>query len=384
MAYKRWIRSALSALVAWHALLVLPTSWAAEKAQVISLQAPTTLPDLVGAYAEQHEFSGTVLVRHGDDVLVRKAFGIADRAFTVPAAPDTRYRIASITKLFAATLILQLADEGRIDISAPVSTYLPNYPAGDIPVRTLLNHTSGLPNPDADITFEKAVTEGIALYQLPHDTDALLRDFASGPTKHEPGTRFDYNNADYVVLGKLVEAVSGESFDVALRNRILTPLALSDSGMLRQRDVVERLAPTYLRPGPGEALINDLPVLIENWYAAGAMYSTVDDLGRFADALYGGNLLKPETLAAMLTPGLDDYGYGLWIWDQNSSDRPFRAAVRFGGIMGANGVLYRILSDDVTIVILGNSNTTDPGAFADHIAKAVLRWKDASSSDSSR
>lgn len=366
-----------------HTLCALLMPWSAGLTQA---PAPArSLPELVRAYAAQHEFSGTVLVRHGNQVLVQEAIGIVDRAFGVPAALDTRYRIASITKLFTATLVLQLADEGRIDITAPVSRYLPKYPAGDrIPVRALLNHTSGLPNPDADITFERAVSEGIPLYQLPHDTDALLRDYASGPPDHEPGTQFDYNNADYIVLGKLIEAVTGAPFETALRQRILSPLSLLSTGMLRQRDVVDRLAPTYLRPGAGEALINDLPVLIENWYAAGAMYSTVADLARFADALYGGQLLKRETLAAMLTPGLDEHGYGLWIWDQKAGDRPFLAAVRFGGIMGANGVLYRILSDDITIVILGNTNTTDSGAFADLIAKAAVRWKDTMSSDRAR
>ena len=118
--------------------------------------------------------------------------------------------------------------------------------------------------------------------------------------------------------------------------------------------------------------INDLPVLMENWYAAGAMYSTVDDVGRFADALYEGRLLRPGTLDAMLTPGLDEYGYGLWIWDQRAGDRSFRAAVRFGGVMGANAVLYRILDEDITIVILGNTNASDMGDFAHRIATTLL------------
>lgn len=341
---------------------------------------PPPLSTIVHEYAKQHDFNGTVLVKRGAETLVREGIGVADRAFHVTAAPDTRYRIASITKLFTATLVLRLVDEGRIDLNAPVSRYLPNYRSGDIPIRTLLNHTSGLPNPDAEVTFDLAVTKGVRMYQLPHDSDALLHDYASGPPKQEPGSRFDYNNADYIVLGKLIEAVTGESFDVALGKRILSPLSLTDSGMLRQREVVERLAPTYLRLGPDQLFINDLPVLIENWYAAGAMYSTVDDLARFADALHGGRLLKPESLAAMLTPGLDEYGYGLWIWDQKGDGRPFRAAVRFGGIMGANGVLYEILSDDITIVILSNTNATDLGEFADRIAKAALRADDARSS----
>lgn len=328
----------------------------------------------VAAHALEDDFNGVVLVRRGDEPLFRGAFGLADRAFGVEIEPDTRFRIASITKLFTATLALQLVDDGRLDLAAPVETYLPDY-AGDgaISVRTLLNHTSGLPNPDADITFEGAVTQGIPLYQLPHTSDALLADYASGPPIAPPGTAFDYNNADYIVLGKIIEAITGQTFEAALSARILDPLGLADTGMARQRDVIPQLAPTYLRPGEDEPVINDLPVLIENWYAAGAMYSTADDLARFADALYGGRLIRPETLTMMLTPGLEEHGYGLWVWEQQDAEgRPFRAAVRFGGIMGANGVLYRILDEDVTIIILSNTNTTDIGAFADRIAKAVL------------
>ena len=99
--------------IARHALLVLLAPWITGCAQEASPKPPLSLPGLVRDYAEQSEFSGTVLVRHGNQVLVHEAVGIADRAFGVPTAPDTRYRIASITKLFTATLILQLADEGR-------------------------------------------------------------------------------------------------------------------------------------------------------------------------------------------------------------------------------------------------------------------------------
>lgn len=334
---------------------------------------PAALKESVRSYATNHDFNGTVLVQRRDDVLVCEAFGLANREFKIPAAVDTRYRIASITKLFTATLILQLVEEGRIDINAPVTNYLHSYRAGaDLNVRSLLNHTSGLANPDVELTFDRATKEGIPLYQLPHTSNELLQNYASGPVQHKPGAHFDYNNADYVVLGKVIEAVTHESFEHTLQKRILSPLALHNSGVLRQRDIVDRLAPTYLRQSSGQQFIHDIPVLIENWYAAGAMFSTVEDLARFADALYSGRLLNPATLDEMLTPGLGEYGYGLWIWQQKREGGTFRAAVRFGGILGANGVVYRILADGITIVILGNTNATDIGAFADHLARAVL------------
>lgn len=332
-------------------------------------EVPAAVAEAVRTYAGEHDFNGTVLVHRGGETLTFESFGLAERAFGTPAANDTRYRIASITKLFTATLILQLVDSGRIDLQAPVRTYLPDY-AGDpsITVHSLLNHTSGMPNPDAGADPEK----GVPMYQLPHTSADLVRDYASAPLLHPVGTHFDYSNADYFVLGRIIEVVTGRPFDEALKAHILTPLGMTDTGMLRQRDLVPRLASSYFRMGDDQPLISDLPVYAENWFASGAMYSDADDLMAFADALYEGRMTSPESLQRMLTPGLDDYGYGLWIWDIKAGDRTYPTYVRFGGIMGANAVLYRVAEADVTVIILSNTNLTDMGQFAARIAKAAL------------
>lgn len=332
---------------------------------------PATPPvaDLVRSYAAEHGFSGTVLVDRRGEKLAFESFGLAERAFNAPAANDTRYRIASVTKLFTATLIMQLVEQGRIDLQAPVRTYLPDY-AGDpsITLHSLLNHTSGLINPDAGADPGK----GVPLYQLPHTREQLVADFASTSSEHPVGSHFDYSNADYYVLGRVIEVVTGQPFEEVLAARILTPLGMADSGMLRQRDIVPRLASAYFRMGDDQPLINDLPVYAENWFAGGAMYSDADDMLAFADALYGGRLVGPDSLTRMLTPGLDDYGYGQWIWEVEAGGRTYPAYVRFGGIMGANAVLYRVGEADVTVIILSNTNLVDMGAFARRIAEAAL------------
>ena len=332
-------------------------------------QAPPRLTEMIRTYAGAHDFSGTVLVGRDSEVLGFESFGLAERAFGVPAANDTRYRIASITKLFTSTLLMQMVDRGEIDLQASVRTYLPDY-AGDssVTVHSLLNHTSGMPNPDAGADPDR----GVPLYQLPHTPAQLVSEYASAPPVHPVGTHFDYSNADYFVLGRIIEVVAGKPFDVVLRARILDPLQLKDTGMLRQRDIVPRLAASYFRLGDDQPLINDLPVYAENWFAAGAMYSDADDLLAFADALYEGSMISTESLSRMLTPGLDDYGYGLWIWDIEANGRKYPAYVRFGGIMGANGVVYRVGEADVTVIILSNTNLTDMGDFARRIAQAVL------------
>jgi D-alanyl-D-alanine carboxypeptidase len=330
----------------------------------------------ISEYAKAHDFSGTILVQSKERLVYHRSFGLADRTFDVPATNETRYRIASITKAFTAALVLQLVEQGRLDLRAPIKTYLPTY-AGEgadrVTLHHLLNHTSGLPNVDTVKSYEEAVRNGLELYQRPWTTDEIVSRYCSGMLAYEPGQVFDYNNGDYMILGKVIERVTGRTYDQVLGERILLPLGMSGSGMLSQREIVKGLASTYYQPQTTKVLINDLPVYIENWYAAGAMYSTTSDLLRFSTALFGAKLLKPESLTLMLKPGLDNYGYGIWVPNLEIGGRHFRAAQRPGSVMGANGVLLRLLDEGLTIIVLGNTNRTNIDGFSFFIAGEFLK-----------
>lgn len=335
-----------------------------------------TLNRAIRDYAKAHAFSGTVLVQKNGRTLYHESFGLADRAFDVPVTNATKFKAASITKAFTSVLILQLVEEGKLNLSAPIRTYLPDYAgegADKVSIHNLLNHTSGIENFDQIKSYDEAVRKGIESYQLPHTTDELLTRYSSGKLVAEVGKKFDYNNADYIILGKILEKVYGKSFDAILKERILQPLGMTQSGMLYQQEIVPNLAYAYLKPGDSAALINELPVYAQNWYSAGGMYSTATDLAKFADALYRtGKLLKPETLRLMLTPGLDNYGYGLWIFSTDVHGKPHRVAQRPGSIMGSNTLLLRYIDDDLTVVILSNTNATDIDAFGIFAGSAAL------------
>lgn len=344
-------------------------------------QATTRQAAAIDARARASEFSGTILVRHQGAVVYHRSFGLAERAFNVAVTNDTKFRIASITKVFTAVLVLQLVEQGRLDLDATISRYLPAWAGagGDrVTLHHLLRHVSGIRNMDTTSSFQAAVEHGIEVYQRPLTSDALLATYASGALVNEPGAKFDYNNAEYIILGKVIEAAEGKSFDVVLRERILAPLGMRHSGMTRQSEVLARLAPTYFRRPDTKALMNDLPVYIDNWYAAGAMYSTAADLGRFAAALYEQRLLTPASLERLLTPGLDNYGYGLWVDSIAIGGKRERIAYRPGSIMGANTALYRVLDRDVTVIILSNTNFTDLDEFAPWIARTILRGSNPS------
>lgn len=332
----------------------------------------------ITAYAQAHDFNGSILVEKHGTIVYQHSFGVADRAFGVPVRDDTRYRIASITKTFTAVLILQLVEAGKLDLHATIKTYLPQY-AGEgadrVTLDQLLHHTSGIQNSDTIKTYQAAVEHGIDMYQLPHSTDELLARYASGRIVREVGKVFEYNNADFIILGKIIETVSGKPFAQVLQDRILRPLQMRNSGIALQHQILTHLAFTYFRPPDSKELINDLPVYFENWYAAGAMYSTTGDLLLFARALYGNRLLKAETLQQMLTPGLDNYGYGLWVFDLEIESLKHRVAYRPGSIMGANAAFYRILDSGVTIIVLSNTNMTNLDEFSPFIARAVLSRK---------
>lgn len=360
-----------------RALLIIPGILSIAGAEPAFAQSAAPLDSVIGAYAREHDFSGTILVQRGDQQLYRGSFGVAERAFGTPVDDSTRYRIASITKLFTAVLILQLHQEGRLDVNAAIGTLLPDYPgegADRVTVHHLLTHTSGIENFDRERSFQEAVENGIERYQKPHTTDALLARCCSGRLAGQVGAAFTYNNADYIILGKIIERATGKPYQEALAERILRPLGLRDTGMMRYDTILPRLASTYFYLDDTGKGIPDLPVYWENWYAAGGMYSTAADLRVFADVLFGGErLLGADALRRLLTPAEDEYGYGLWSYAFERGGRRYRVAKRPGSIMGANAVLYRLLDLDATVILLANTNRTDLDEFAQRIANVLVR-----------
>jgi D-alanyl-D-alanine carboxypeptidase len=339
-------------------------------------RAESALDEVVTAKVQNVDFSGTVLVARGQDVLMRRGFGQANRAFGVLCAEDTAYRIASITKLFTAVLVMQSVERERLSLDAPIAEYLPDYrgpAAKKVCLRHLLNHTSGIDNFDKDVTSYKNVARtGLPRYQLPHTPRALMDRYASGDLVHEPGQHFDYNNADYIILGQILETVEEASFEQLLTREFVEPLELQATGMADQARIIPRLAETYYKDSDAE-LANDLPSYPVNWYAAGGMYSTVDDLLRFARALYDERLLKKDTLSAMLKPGLEEYAFGQWVASMEVNGQRHRFAQRPGRIMGANTLLLRMLDDNITVVILANTNLVDTDDLGFSLARQVLQ-----------
>lgn len=290
-------------------------------------------------------FQGAVLVAAADGVLLREGYGAADRETERPITPDTQFMIGSLTKPFTASLILQLAAEKRLDLEAPIATYLPDYPspgAGEITVHHLLSHSSGIPDLVRAGEFRARLGES----HSPGELTAYLRD---APLEFPPGEGSAYSNSNYVLLGMIAEAVTGRTWADLVTERICAPLALRGTGVYPDYPdrsdfavgyvaVAERppLPAPYTHPSCG--------------YAAGGLASTVDDLYRLDRALYGTQLLTRESVAAMLAPHAPPHAYG-WMLD-DPGGHPL--AVHGGGLPGYTSILQRWTEDSLCVVILSN------------------------------
>jgi D-alanyl-D-alanine carboxypeptidase len=336
----------------------------------------SSIKNFIDSFAKSNNFNGTILIQKKSAISYHKNFGFANFQFKVPNKIDTKYKIASITKLFTSVLIMQLYEQGKIDVNKHIKDYLPDYrgEGGDkVTIHQLLNHTSGMANIDTIKTIESALINGLPVYQKPRTTDELLKNYCSDRLVNEPGKVFDYNNAEYIILGKIIEKACNKTYEQVVKENILQPLSMKNSGLLYQQNVIDDLADTYFYRDDIKKLVPDLPVYIENWYAAGSMYSTTTDLLKFANALFGLKLIRKESLEKMTKPGLDDYGYGLWSYQSELNGKTYRVVKRPGRIMGSQALLFHFLDENITIIILGNTGTTSLDDFVYEISKRIVR-----------
>ncbi|WP_379090163.1 serine hydrolase domain-containing protein [Pedobacter sp. UC225_65] len=326
--------------------------------------------NLVETYAAQHQFNGTVLIQKNSKIIYYKSFGVAERAFNSPITNNTKYQVCSITKTFTAVLILQLVEQGKIDLNKKIIDYLPDYKgeAGPkVAIHQLLNHTSGMKNTDT-AKDENFLKYGLGFYNRPYQLKEIVNSFCSNNLVNEPGTKFDYNNGEYMILGRILEVIYQKTFAQVLDQQILLPLGMHDSGLISHYKLIKNLATPYYKDKSLDHLIPNIPIYVEDFSAAGAMYSCTADLIKFNNALFAFKLIRKETLDQLLTPGLDQYGYSVWVRDTQK----YKRMERYGRIAGANAVWFHYLNSDLSIIILSNTNLTDLGDYALKIGKAIL------------
>jgi len=350
---------------------VTPPS-AVQASKTNTANAKRAFNQFMANYIKDHHFNGTVLVQQNGENIYNQSFGFANFQFDVSNTNETKYKIASITKLFTSVLIMQLVEQGKIDLNQNIKAYLPNYKgegAEKVRIFNLLTATSGIESNEKDVKGDDIP----AMYAKPYSTDELLNIFCSGKLETEPGKVWNYNNADYVILGKIIEAIYSKTYKDVLKEKILKPLKMTNTGMFGMAKVIKNLANVYEVNDSTKIIENTPPIYIENYYAAGGLYSTANDLLQFSNALYGDKLLKDNSLKLILQPYLAGYGFGIWVSDRLVHNQKIRIAERQGAIWGTKTRLLHILDKDMTIILLTNAQTTSIDDLQAKIIDELLR-----------
>ena len=327
------------------------------------------IEELLSTYEAYGKFNGSVLVSEQGKVIYKKGFGMANMEWDIPNEPNTKHRLGSITKQFTAMLILQLVAEGKLDLQAPISSYLPDYPkaSGDIiTIHHLLTHTSGIPNYTAFPKFMEDESRN------PYSPEDFVKKFDEKALDFTPGEKFSYSNSGYFLLGVIAEKLSGKSYEQLLHEKIFTPLKMNDTGYDNHDDILKNRATGYEKQG--KDYVNSQYIDMTIPYAAGSMYSTVEDLYIWDQALYTTTLLPKKYMTLYFKPYIPAfgsaqyaYGWGVGYEKIGSSTDSIYTIGHGGGINGFNTNISRATSTKSMIVLLNNTG----GAPLNEMTRAI-------------
>jgi CubicO group peptidase (beta-lactamase class C family) len=305
---------------------------------------------------EKGEFSGSVLIARDGEILLAKGYGLADRQNDIPNTPQTKFCIASVTKTFTAMAVLMLQNQGRLNVQDPFCRYYPNCPASweGITIHQLLTHTSG-------IYDYVALPDYVDFALTPAPTEELIDRFRDLPLDFPPGTSWNYSNSGYILLGEIIERISGLSYGDFLDRNIFSPLGMAD---------------TSLGSSPGNVALgyvdrsNEMAAPIHHLGtgADGEIFSTVEDLYRWDQALYTESLVPQALLDQAFTaqPGTiteDGYGYG-YGWEIPTT-LDFHLIQHTGNIDGFKAYLGRVPEYRITVILLINQHDIRPRPLGD-------------------
>jgi len=323
------------------------------------------LDDLFHAYQENGLFNGSVLVARGDEIIFSEGYGMADAEKGTPNTPQTRFRIGIITQTFTTAAILQLQEQHKLTVDDPICQYLDACPAGweEVTIQHLLTHSSGI----ADYLFEGGP---LSAGSTP---DQLVNRVSDMPLQFEPGSEYNYSNSGFLILGMIIERVAGQPYLTFLQENIFDPLEMDGTG---------------LDAGPGELAVGYKfgstkaeEIEISPLFGTASLYSTVEDLYRFRQALQTDQLLSQASRDQMFAPYFPlnwgfNANYGAWaegtIAGRRLSYSRGDGPVYYNLTQGFQSSLINYPDDDLTVIILENLGSADPLVTAREVVRTVL------------
>lgn len=334
-------------LAGWGVLAVL-MSGAPSVVLASGPDSQQALEPAIAAYLEPllrtNNFAGVVLIARGDTIIFEQGYGLANVEMQTPHTARTRFHIASVSKPFTSAAIMLLAEKGQIDLDAPLTAILPDYPNGErLTVHHLLTHTSGIPNINDFPDFTD-------FQRRPQTTASLVAHFKGRPLESEPGAEFSYSNSNYNLLAHIIEVVAGQTYGDFLRREVFSRLAMTGTGHpVSANEIVSGLADGYAPEGDlglERAAYLDWSVKTGN----GSLYSDAAGLLRFFRAIHSGELLNDASRAATFTPHTPNVGYGWFMTRANNRDIHHINGRSPG--WAAQADYYP--ADEVTVIVLSN------------------------------
>ncbi|MCM1989014.1 serine hydrolase domain-containing protein [Oceanirhabdus seepicola] len=297
-------------------------------------------------------FSGVILVSINGEKVVCKGYGMANYELEIPNKSNARVRIGSVTKQFTAAIILQLCEKGLLNLDDTLDKYIPDYPDGNkVTIHHLLTHTSGI--------FNSTRIEGfLQSMRNKHSVEELINEFKHLPYDFEPGTKYSYSNSGYILLGYIIEKVSKMTYEEYLHKNIFDKSSMNDSGYDDFKKIIKGRASGYALAGEEKTLANCDFIDMSVPYAAGALYSTVEDLYNWNNKLIKGEILSENSLNQMLSKHVKTeecyYGYGLFLDDIELGGKVRKKVWHTGGIPGFLSCSKVFPDDDIQIIMITN------------------------------
>jgi CubicO group peptidase (beta-lactamase class C family) len=324
----------------------------------IHAQTPAQeINELLKQYTKQNSFNGVVLVAQKGKILLEQGYGYKNATAKLLNDSNTVFQIGSITKQFTSAIILQLQEQHKLSVQDKLSKYIPDYPNGDsITIENLLTHTSGIYNYTNDDTYmQKNSANPIKLADL-------ISLFKNKPLDFAPGTKYSYSNSGYVLLGYIIEKITGKSYFTVLKENIFKPLGMTHTGFDFKNLKNQNKAIGYLKLTAKN--IQVAPIVDSSVsYSAGSIYITVGDLYKWDRALYTNKIIHDSSLQKAFTPFKNNYGYG-WVIDSSYGKK---VVMHEGGIFGFVSFIARIPADETCIILLENEQSSGLPKIAENI-----------------
>lgn len=309
----------------------------------------TRFEDYMNAAVKLERFNGYVLIAKDGKTVFSKGYGMANYEDEVPNTLHTKFRLASITKSFTAIAVLMLQEKGKLSLQDSVCKYLTDCPEAwkPITIQHLLSHTSGIPDYVATPNFMNTISLRIT-------NDELIASFKNKPLMFASGENFSYSNSNYILLGQIIEKVSGVPYRVFIQENIFTPLGMKNSGYDDNNTILKHRAIGYIKQG--NTILNARYMDMSNAYAAGALYSTAEDLLLWNQAINTEKLLSKKSLDEIFTRGKGGVGYGWFVGSELN-----RPMITQGGLnSGFAGQIIRYPDEKVCIILLNNFENNAP------------------------